>query len=117
MKFCEKIQNIFQKHRAMEEQNIDYETAKIILKNEINTVLVDVRSPQEYKEGHLDGSINIPLYDLERNCEELKMDKEKIIILYCQYGSRSHRALKILENNGYKHLYQIKGGLDEINNL
>ena len=114
MEFYKKMQNIFLKKRTTEEQNIDYETAKIILKNEIDTLLIDVRSPQEYNERHLNGSINIPLYDLERKCEELNIDKERIIILYCQYGSRSKRALKILENNGYKHLYQIQGGLDEI---
>lgn len=114
MKFYEKLQNIFQTHRALESQNIDYETAKTILKNEKNAILIDVRSPQEYSEGHLDGSINISLYDLENDCKKTNINKEDIIILYCQYGSRSKKALKILENNGYKNLYQIQGGLDEI---
>lgn len=77
-------------------------------------VLIDVRSPQEYKEGHLDGSINFPLYDLERNSENLIKNKENTIILYCQSGSRSNKALEILKKQGCSSLYQIEGGLDNM---
>ena len=114
MKIYENIKHFFRKYRNSEENNIDYENAKTILKNDKQAILVDVRSPQEYKEGHLDGSINYPLYDLERNAEKLLKNKENTIIIYCQSGSRSQRALKLLKEQGYSNLFQIEGGLDNM---
>lgn len=114
IKLYETLQKIFKKSRNSDENNIDYESAKTILKNDKNAILIDVRSPQEYKEGHLDRSINFPLYDLERNNEEILKNKENTIILYCQSGNRSNKALEILKQKGYKSLYQIEGGLDNM---
>ena len=114
MKLYEKIKKIFHNYRNIEENSIDYENAKTILKNDRNAILIDVRSPQEYKENHLNGSINLPLYDLERNCDKIKYNKEDTLIIYCQSGNRSKRALKILLDQGYTHRYEIKGGLDAI---
>lgn len=87
----------------------------MILKNDKQAILVDVRSPQEYREGHLEGSINIPLYDLERNCKLLVDKKHDTIIVYCQSGSRSRKAMQILQEQSCSSLYQIEGGLDNIN--
>lgn len=114
MKAYEIVKKIFKKYRNTEESSIDYENAKTILKNDKQAMLVDVRSPQEYKEGHLEGSINYPLYDLERNAEKLLENKENTIILYCQSGNRSKRALKLLQEQGCSNLYQIEGGLDNM---
>ena len=114
MKLYKKIKKIFHNYRNIEENSIDYENAKTILKNDKNAILIDVRSPQEYKENHLNGSINLPLYDLERNSDKIKYNKEDTLIIYCQSGNRSKRALKILLDQGYTHLYEIKGGLDGI---
>ncbi len=108
------FEKIFRKYRSENENGIDYESAKIILKNDKQAILVDVRSPQEYKEGHLEGSINIPLYDLERNCKALVDKKENTIILYCQSGSRSRKAMQILQEQSCSNIYQIDGGLDNI---
>lgn len=61
-----------------------------------------------------DGAINIPLYKL-LECYEYKLkDKNKIIVIYCQSGIRSKKAIKILFKKGFKNLYNLKGGLDEI---
>ena len=84
MRLYETIKSIFNRYRIADSCDIDYETAKIIMKNERNVVLVDVRSTQEYKEGHLDRSINIPLYDLEENIGDFNINKDDIVILYCQ---------------------------------
>ena len=109
------IKGILKKYRTYSGNDIDYENAKIISKNDKNVILLDVRSPQEYKEGHLGLSINIPLYDLERDIDNiLNKDKAKTIILYCQSGNRSNKALQILKDRNYKNLYQIEGGLDNI---
>lgn len=114
-KIYKTFKKVFRKYRSEEENNIDYESAKVILKNDKQAILVDVRSPQEYREGHLEGSINIPLYDLERNCKILPDKKENTIIIYCQSGSRSRKAIQTLKEQSYLNLYQIDGGLDNIN--
>jgi rhodanese-related sulfurtransferase len=94
--------------------DINYENAKLILKNNIDAILLDVRSPQEYKEFHLESAINIPLYNIESKVEKFFPNKEKIIILYCQTGSRSKKALIMLKKIGYLNVYNLAGGINSI---
>ena len=54
---------------SRQNQNLSLNEIKEIMKNNENAILVDVRSRQEYLEGHLNGSVNIPLYELEQCCE------------------------------------------------
>ena len=63
------------------------------------TILLDVRTPQEYAAGHVEGAINIPVDDLRERLDELDPDKE--IIEYCKVGLRAHIAYRILANNGF----------------
>ena len=77
-------------------------------------ILIDVRSNQEYEEGHLNGAINIPLYQLERKIKNKEKNKQAIILLYCLTGFRSSEGQKILENLGYNNVYSLKGGLNQI---
>ena len=107
IRIYETLRKMFNLHNNREETSIDFEEVKTIMKNDIGATLVDVRSPQEYREGHLSGSINIPLYDLERNCEEMLKDKNNTVVLVCQSGSRSKKALKILQSIGYTSVYQL----------
>ena len=67
-------------------------------------IIVDVRSRQEYYEGHISGSINIPLIDFEK----YSIDRNKIIILYCNAGVRSRKAMMILKSKGYKDVYILE---------
>ena len=60
-------------------------------------VLLDVRSNEEYAEGHIPGSINLPLNRLAT----IKLDKDTPLFVYCLSGTRSARACAWLENNGY----------------
>lgn len=108
------IKRILKRNRDCKANEIDYENAKVILKNDREAILLDVRSPQEYKEEHLEGSINIPLYDLSKRSENTIKDKKCTIVVYCQSGNRSKKAIDILSNQGYETLYNIKGGLDNI---
>ncbi len=108
------IKRIFRKERNCKANEIDYENAKIILKNDKEAILLDVRSPQEYKEEHLEGSINMPLYDVEKEIKNTIKNKECTIIVYCQSGNRSKKAVEILSKDGYENLYNIKGGMDNI---
>lgn len=110
----ETLKNIFRKTRNLEDNSVDYKSAKMILKNDKNAKLVDVRSPQEYKEGHLPFSINLPLYKMDEQSEDILPDLNTTIIVYCQSGNRSNKAMEILKSKGYKNLYNIDGGLDNI---
>ena len=75
-------------------------------------LVVDVRTPQEFATGHYEGSVNIPLGELESKIE-LFGDKEKNIIVYCRSGNRSSMAKKILEKHGYKKVVD-GGGLQDM---
>ncbi len=62
-------------------------------------VILDVRTPAEYKQGHIQGSINVPLDTLSRKLGKLK--KDKVIITCCASGMRSASAKSILQNKGF----------------
>ena len=114
VKIYETLQNIFNRSRGCNKNEIDYEIVKSIIKNDNEAIILDVRSPQEYKEKHLDGAINIPVYNLERDANHILNNKKCTIIVCCQSGNRSKKAIEILEAEGYKNLYNLAGGLDNI---
>lgn len=85
--------------------------------NEINLneyIVIDVRSRREFSENHLNGAINIPLPEIKKNIEKYVKDKTKKILVYCEYGERSARGARILEQLGYIYVYNLKGGLENI---
>lgn len=93
--------------------NILYDDLKELMRNK-EIYLIDVRSGQEYEEGHLDGAINIPVYNIENEIQKKVKDKNETIILYCSSGSRSKKAKNILEKLGYTEVYNLKEGIDKI---
>ena len=97
-----------------EDREINYATLKEMIKSNPMIKLVDVRSPQEFKEGKLNFAINIPLFELNKKADTILNNKNDIIILYCQAGVRSKKAYEILKTKGYKNLYMLEGGLDNI---
>ena len=86
------------------------------LKNKIlqGAILLDVRSKQEYQEGHLQGAINIPEFELKNRVQREIPKKNQLIIVYCQYGSRSRNAYRLMNKLGYTNIYNLYGGLDMI---
>lgn len=63
-------------------------------------ILLDVRTKEEYREGHLSNSINMDLQGLADNLDKLP-NKDRLIVVYCRSGNRSNQAQMILEKNGY----------------
>ena len=92
--------------------NITKEEMQEIMRKNENVVLLDVRSPQEFNEGHFEGAINIPTYELKYKAHILLTNKDSIIIAYCTFGIRSKKALKILKKLGYKNIYHLESGID-----
>lgn len=90
---------------------------KMFLRKDINdylkempkdTILVDVRTKEEYDEGHIPGSINIELDEIEKIVDVIK-DKKSHIYLYCRSGHRSGIALNKVKELGYNDLTNIGG--------
>ncbi len=81
------------------------------LLNEKDVLLLDVRTPREFQEGHLEGAVNIPLDEILRRYGEL--DEGKRILVYCHTGRRSALASQILANLGFGNIMNLEGGLVE----
>ncbi len=81
-------------------------------KQKKGAVIVDVRSSQEYDEGHINKAINIPYYEIKKNVNNELNNKNQEIVLYCQTGFRSKQAYKKLIKLEYKKVYNLYGGLD-----
>ena len=64
-------------------------------------LLLDVRSPEEFAEGHLKGAVNIPVDELPQRMEELG-PPEREVVVYCRTGARSSRAAELLKANGHE---------------
>lgn len=64
-------------------------------------VVIDVRSPEEFRSGHLSAAINIPLNEIESALPLQVKDKDQVLLLYCQSGMRSTMAAKKLKGMGY----------------
>ena len=71
-------------------------------------ILVDVRTPEEYAQGHLPGSLNIPLQNITQ-VEELVKDRDKPLFVYCHSGTRSRRAAGFFRKIGYEQVDDLGG--------
>ena len=91
-------------------ESIDAKQAIVLIENDENVTLLDVRTVEEYKEGHLRDSTLIPVQALAQNLGMLKTEKNKKILVYCRTGSRSVAASRILEKNGFTPI-NVKGGI------
>ncbi len=76
------------------------------------SVLVDVRMPQEYEQGHIEGSTNINFFDPNFKNQLLALDKDKKYYLYCKNDTRSEKAGEFLLQNDFKDVFVLKGGFD-----
>jgi rhodanese-related sulfurtransferase len=80
-------------------------------------VLVDVREPGEWKEGHVEGAISLPLSSLKKgvdaNTLEHEVPKDRIVYMHCVMGLRALKAAKILEKLGYN-VRPLKAGYEDL---
>lgn len=91
------------------EKNLTSREAKALLDKNKNVYLLDVRTPQEYSQASLAGSVLIPIGEFERRINEVP--KNKTIIVYCAVGSRSKPAAGLLSQRGYKEVYNMTDGI------
>ena len=99
-----RLKNICEKmFFRIDKTDLQYDEAMEIYKRE-NAILIDVRMPDEYREKHIEGAINIPIYEIDNFKNEI-IDKDKVILLYCKTGKRSKIVKEILMQNGYRNVY------------
>jgi len=81
------------------------------IKDKSNLILLDVRTPAEYAEGHLEGSKNMDWLGDSFEAETAKLDKNKPVYVYCRSGKRSAEAAEALRQNGFAKVYELDGGI------
>lgn len=84
--------------------------AKALLEARPEVVIVDVRSPEEFRQGALPGSVLVPFLDAMRG--RILLPKDAPLLLVCAVGGRSLAVGRFLALQGYREVYNLKGGLD-----
>jgi rhodanese-related sulfurtransferase len=84
--------------------------AKSLIEARADLQIVDVRSPEEFRQGALPGSVLIPFWDFMKGRYDLPKDKP--LLLVCAVGGRSLAVGQLLSTKGYREIYNLKGGLD-----
>jgi len=74
-------------------------------------VILDVRTPEEFAEGHLENAHNLDFYSKSFREGLNKLSKEKIYLVYCRSGRRSGETLEIMKELGFKKVYNMLGGI------
>jgi rhodanese-related sulfurtransferase len=91
-------------------RNVSPKEAKQLIDNN-EVVVLDVRTPEEYEEGHIPNSKLVPVQELEFKLNEL--EKEENYLVVCRSGNRSTQASDILINNKFKNIYNMTGGMND----
>ena len=82
------------------------------LMNKPNTVIIDVRTPEEYNGGHIPGAINMDVNGGNFLHQIKSLDSTKKYLLYCRSGKRSESALNIMRARGFPRVVHLKGGIE-----
>jgi len=91
-----------------EYKKISAEEAKAIIESE-DVIILDVRTQEEYKEGHIENSVLLPVNDIADKAEEILPNNNTKILVYCRSGNRSATAAKQLIILGYTNVYDFGG--------
>lgn len=93
-------------------KSISPKDALEIIKGDSKAILIDVRTPEEYKTVRIPGSILVPDYEITDKIEKVVPDKNSTVILYCRSGRRSAQAAKELAKMGYTKVLDMGGIMD-----
>lgn len=99
-------------HKEVSYMNITAQQAKEIMDTEREYIILDVRTEEEYEEGHIPKATLIPDYEIEIKAEEILKDKNQLILVYCRSGRRSKLAAESLIKLGYTNIKEFGGIID-----
>jgi len=91
---------------------ITHSEAKEIMDSGTECVILDVRTQEEFDEGHIKGAILLPDYEIETRAESVLTDKSQLILVYCRSGRRSKNAASELAALGYSNVKEFGGIID-----
>ena len=86
--------------------------AKNIMDTETDYIILDVRTEEEFKEGHIKNALLIPDYEIAEKAESVLTNKEQLILVYCRSGRRSKIAANELVTMGYSNIKEFGGIID-----
>ena len=89
--------------------DVTVELARELIQEKPSLVILDVRTDGEYRDGHIEGAVNIPVNELEGRLGELEKEDETLV--YCRTGNRSGTAVGILKENGYEKIFHMDKGI------
>ena len=92
--------------------NITAEEAKQIIDSEEGYIILDVRTQEEYDQGHIPGAIVISHEEIAEKAEDVLTDKDQLILVYCRSGRRSKIAAEALVELGYTNIKEFGGIID-----
>ena len=98
--------------QEMKYEQISQSEAKQLMDTEEDYVILDVRTEEEFAEGHINGAILIPDYEISEKAESVLKDKNQLILVYCRSGRRSKLAAEELANLGYTNVKEFGGIID-----
>ena len=90
-------------------EQISQDEAMQIMEEETGYLILDVRRPDEFAEGHIEGAINVPNEEIADEVLEELPDKDQLLLVYCRTGRRSKEASEKLAKIGYTNVYEIGG--------
>lgn len=83
--------------------------ALLDLMEEGKVQVIDVRSPEEYAQGHVEGAVNFPVEEIIKDPAVVTLSKDQPIAVYCRTGVRSGEAFKVLQEFGFTHIFDAPG--------
>lgn len=93
-------------------EKISLEEAKQLMKDEEGYIILDVRTKEEFAEGHIPGAICVPNETISDEMPEELPEKDQLILVYCRSGNRSKQASKKLAELGYTNIKEFGGIID-----
>ena len=93
-------------------EQISADDAKGLIDSESEFIIIDARTESEYAEGHIEGAILIPEYEIADRAEKEIPDKDRLILVYCRSGRRSKIASEELVKLGYTNVKEFGGIID-----
>ena len=76
-------------------------------------VILDVRTPAEYKRGHMAGALNMDFQSSDFAASLDELDKDKVYLMHCAAGGRSASTLEMMKEKGFTRVYELGGGMNE----
>ena len=103
-------ENIIETKNSYEQ--ITANQAKELMEKETGYIIIDARTQEEFDEGHIEGAILIPEYEISQIAEKELPDKDRLILVYCRSGRRSKIASQALVDLGYTNVKEFGGIID-----